>query len=57
MGYQNDSLEEAHPGLQKHFEIFETKEVFWIKNRFSRPGYGLAKNVVKWTHHKSTKPD
>ena len=55
MGYQNDHLEEAHPRLQK--TIFETEEVFWTKNRFSRPGYVLARKVRKGTPHNSTMPD
>ena len=57
MGYQNDCPGEVHPEVQFFFEIFETEEVFWTKNRFSRPGYVLAKIVIKRTPHKSTKPD
>ena len=38
MIHQNDGLEEADPEFQKKIKFFETEEVFWTKNRFSRPG-------------------
>ena len=57
MGYQNKGLEEAHPAEQKNVKNFETEEVFWTKNRFSRPGYVLARKVRKGTPHNSTMPD